>query len=79
MPTKVFNISVGAFRIEVESDETGPFNRIIFAFVNAEDDANIMIETLEDIVSQYISYCVGGRSRINGKIYNFIIFVTQLF
>ena len=72
LPTKVFNVSVGAFRIEVESDETGPFNRIACAFVNEEDDANTMVEAVEEIASQYNSYCVGGRSRTNGKLYNFL-------
>ena len=72
LPTKVFNMSVGALRIEVESDETGPFNRIACAFVNEEDDANSMVEAVEEIASQYNSYCVGGRSRTNGKIYNFL-------
>ena len=72
LPTKVFNVSVGALRIEVESDETGPFNRIACAFVDENDDANTMVETVEEIASQYNSYCVGGRSRTNGKIYNFL-------
>jgi hypothetical protein len=72
LPTKVFNVSVGALRIEVESDDSGPFNRIACAFVNEEDDANSMVEAVEEIASQYNSYCVGGRSRTNGRIYNFL-------
>ena len=72
LPTKVFNVSVGAFRIEVESDENGPFDRIACAFVDEEDDANTMVEVVEEIASQYNSYCVGGRSRTNGRLYNFL-------
>ena len=71
LPSETFDVPVGAFRIELDSDDTGPFSGINCAFVNEEEDANSMVEAVEDVIAQYNSYCIGGKSRTNGRIYNY--------
>ena len=71
LPTEIFDVPVGAFRIELDSDDTGPFSNINCAFVDSDADAASMVEAVEDVISASNSYCIGGKSRTNGKIYNF--------
>ena len=71
LPSETFEVPVGAFRIELESDDSGPFSGISCAFVNEDEDAYSMIQAVEDVIAQYNSYCIGGRSSTNGKIYNY--------
>ena len=71
MPSETFDVPVGAFRIELDSDDSGPFSGITCAFVDEDVDANGMVEAVEDVENTLNSYCVGGKSRTNGKLYNY--------
>ena len=71
LPTETFDVPVGAFRIELDQDASGEFSKAYCAFVDENDDANTMVEAVEDIISQFNSYCIGGKSRTNERIYNY--------
>ena len=72
LPTETFDVPVGAFRIELDTDTTGSLSGVSCAFVNEEDDASSMVEAVEDVVIKYNSYCTGGKSKTNGRIYNYM-------
>jgi hypothetical protein len=71
-PTEIFEVPVGAFSIELNTSFTGSFSDVYCAFVNEGEDAQTMVEAIEDIEIDENSYCIGGRSTTNEKIYNFM-------
>ena len=72
LPPKTFDVPVGAFRIELDKDTTGSFSSVYCAFADENDDPNTMVEAVEDVILQVNSYCVGGRSKTNDRIYNYL-------
>jgi len=71
-PTEIFEVPVGAFSIEFDTSSTGAFSDVYCAFVDEGEDAQTMVEAIEDIEIDENSYCIGGRSTTNEKIYNFM-------
>ena len=71
LPSDIFQVPVGAFRIELDDETTGELSRVYCAFADEDDDPNTMVEAVEDIIFQSNSYCIGGKSKTNGKIYNY--------
>ena len=71
LPPTTFDVPVGAFRIELDQDTTGSLSTVYCAFADENDDANTMVEAVEDVILQINSYCVGGKSKTNDKIYNY--------
>ena len=72
IPTEIFDVPVGAFRIELDSGSTGYFLGVDCAFVDEGEDAQTMVEAVEDIIIDENSYCIGGRSTTNERIYNYM-------
>ena len=69
----VFDVPVGAFRIQLDSDSTGDFSKVSCAFVDDGEDATSMVEAVEQVISSYNSYCIGGKSKTNSKNYNYMV------
>ena len=72
LPTNTFDVPVGAFRIELDSDTINGFSSVDCAFVDDGEDAMTMIEEVENVIDSNNPYCIGGKSNTNGKIYNYI-------
>ena len=73
LPANISEVPVGAFRIQLDSDSTGDFSRVSCAFVDEGEDATSMVEAVEDVISSSNSYCIGGKSKTNSKIYNYLV------
>ena len=73
LPSTAYDVPVGAFRIQLDSDSSGDFSRVSCAFVNDGEDASSMVEAVEEVISGYNSYCIGGKSKTNSKIYNYMV------
>ena len=71
LPSETFDVAVGAFRIELDQDTTGSLSTVYCAFADENDDANSQVEAVEEVILQINSYCVGGRSKTNDRIYNY--------
>ena len=72
LPTSTFDVPVGAFRVELDSNTVNGFSKVDCAFVEDGEDALSMIEAVEDVIESNNPYCIGGRSTTNEKIYNYI-------
>ena len=72
LPPTTFDVAVGTFRIELEEQTIGSLSTVYCAFADENDDANTQVEAVEDVIRQVNSFCVGGRSKINGRKYNYL-------
>ena len=72
LPSSIFDVPVGAFNIELDSDTTNGFSSVDCAFVNDDEDAVSMVEAVEDIIESRNPYCIGGQSTTNEKVYRYI-------
>ena len=72
----VFDVPVGAFRIELDDTAEGGFNTVQCAWVDDGADAMSMVEAVEEVADSYNSYCLGGKNTINSRIFNYIFSYT---
>ena len=73
LPEKVMEAQFGSLRIELDEQTQGNFTGIYCAFVDNDTNALGRIQELEKMVEIGDSYCIGGKSRINSKRYNYIL------
>ena len=72
LPDKTLDIPIGAMRIELDESATGSFTGVYCAFADNDTDALGRIEAVEKMVDDGDSYCIGSKSKINSKRYNYI-------
>ena len=72
----IFDVPMGVFRIELDSDAEGSFNMVQCAWVNDGEDAISMVEAVEDVIDSHDSYCYGGQDKVKPKVYNYIFKYT---
>ena len=72
LPIFAFDVPVGAFNIEFDSDAINGFLSVDCAFVDEGEDAMSMIQAVEDVIDSRNPYCIGGKSTTNDKIYRYI-------
>ena len=72
LPDKVLDVPFGSLRIELDESSTKAFTGVYCAFADNDTDAFGRIEAIEELIHLGDSYCVGGRSKINSKRYNYI-------
>ena len=73
LPPITFDVPVGAFNIELDSDINNGTLSVDCAFVDDGEDAMSMIEVVEDIIDSRNPYCRGGKSATNGKLYRYYL------
>ena len=71
-PTEINDIAFGTLRIQLDDNSEGSFTGVYCAFVNKGVDAFDMIEEVENMIDVGDSYCVGAKSEVNSKEYNYI-------
>ena len=71
-PNETFEVPVGAFSIEFDSEEENRFSRVDCAFVDEDDDEVSMVEAIEDVITKYNSYCRKETFQTNKKRDNFL-------
>ena len=69
---EVFDVAVGALRIELDEKAEGGFNTIQCAWVDDGADPMSMVEAIEEVSDTYNSYCTGGKYKLNNRIFNYI-------
>ena len=69
---QVFDVPVGLFRIEIDSQSEGGFNTPYCAWVDDGADAISMVEAVEEVVDNYNSFCTGGKDKYKPKVFNYI-------
>ena len=72
LPSTALDIPFGAFRIELDDKTTGEFSRVYCSFVDKDADDMTMIEEIENAINENKSYCIGNKSNLNEKVYNYI-------
>ena len=72
LPEIALEVPVGAFNLELDDKTTGEFSGVYCAFVSQDADAMTMIEEVETAIEEDKSYCIGGKSNLNEKMYNYI-------
>ena len=72
LPSQVFDVPVGSFNIELDTEVINGLSSVDCAFVDDGEDAVSMIEAVEDIIDSRNPYCIGGRSTTNGKVYRYV-------
>ena len=72
LPDKILDVPFGTFRIELDKETTGSFTGVYCTFVDKDTDAFGRIEAVEELISLGDSYCIGSKSKINPKRYNYI-------
>ena len=72
VPDIAFEVPVGAFNLELGDKTTGEFSGVYCTFVSQDADAMTMIESVETAIEEDESYCIGSKSSVNEKIYNYI-------
>ena len=72
MPKDTLDVPIGSFSLILDDKATGSFSNVYCTFVSADADAMTMIEEVEDSVEEGKSYCLGARSSLNSKRYNYI-------
>ena len=68
----VFDVPVGAFRIELDKDSEGAFNTIYCAWVDDGEDEISMVDAIDKVIDEHSSYCIGGRNKVDNKRFNYI-------
>ena len=71
-PDKILDIPIGALRIELDESTSGSFTGIYCAFAKNDTDPLGIIEEVEKLIEVGDSYCLGGKSKVNSKRYNYI-------
>ena len=71
-PDRMLDIPFGALRIELDDSTTGSFTGVYCAFAKSDSDPLGIIEEVEKLIEVGDSYCLGGKSKINSKRYNYI-------
>ena len=72
LPEEVFDVPFGTFSIELDSEKEYVFSRVECAFVDKNENEMNMIDAIQDVIDSGNSYCTGGKSTTNGKMYNYI-------
>ena len=72
----VFDVPVGAFRIELDSDAEGSFSTVYCAWVDEDADAITAVDAVEEIIDVHKPYCIGGVNKNNKLQYNYIFRYT---
>ena len=72
LPEKSMDVPFGALRIELDETAKGNFTGMYCAFVDNNTDALGRIQAIEKMIDEGDSYCIGERSRINSRRYNYI-------
>ena len=72
IPETAFDVPVGAFNLELGDKTTGQFSDVFCTFVSQDADAMTIIEEIETAIEEDKSYCIGSKSSVNEKIYNYI-------
>ena len=72
MPQNVLDVPIGAFSLLIDDKATGSFSGVYCTFVDKDADAMTMIEEVENAVQDGKSYCIGAKSGLNSKRYNYI-------
>jgi hypothetical protein len=72
MPKTALDVPIGSFSLEIDDKATGGFSAVYCTFVKEDADAMTMIEEVENSVEEGKSYCIGAKSSLNEKRYNYI-------
>ena len=72
MPENTLDVPIGSFSLILDDKAKGSFSGVYCTFVNADADAATMIDEVEEAAYNGKSYCLGARSSINEKRYNYI-------
>ena len=72
MPKTTFDVPIGSFSLELDDKATGSFSGVYCTFVSEDADAMTMIEEVENSVQEGKSYCIGSKSSLNERRYNYI-------
>ena len=72
MPKDTLDVPIGSFSLILDAKATGSFSGVYCTFVDQDADAMTMIEEVEDSVQEGKSYCLGARSSLDSKRYNYI-------
>ena len=72
LPEEVLEVPIGAFSLEIESQTTGEFTGVYCTFVDPDADALTMIEEVENAIQEDKSYCIGSKSSLDSRRYNYI-------
>ena len=68
----VFDVPVGAFRIELDNDAEGSFSTVYCAWVDEDADAISAVDAVEEIIDVHKPYCIGGVNKNNKLQYNYM-------
>ena len=71
-PETINDEAFGTFRIILDEAAEGSFTGLYCAFVSQDTDAFGMIEEVENMIDVGDSHCIGSRSSVNSKEYNYI-------
>ena len=69
LPESTFDVPVGAFSIELDSDMENGFSKVDCGFFDQDEDIRNIIKGMETINT----YCLGGKSVTDSKKYNYIV------
>jgi len=72
LPSDKLEVPIGAFSIELDQSTTGGFTGVACTFVDEGTDAMSMIEAAESAIEEDKSFCIGSKSSVNPKRYNYI-------
>ena len=74
--SNVFDVPVGAFRIELDSTAEGSFSTIYCAWVDEDADPISMVDAIDEVISTHNSYCYGGKNKYDTKKFNYMFKYT---
>ena len=72
MPESALDVPIGSFSIELDDQTSGEFIGVYCTFVSKDADAMTMIDAVETAFQEDKSYCLGSKSSIYPKRYNYI-------
>ena len=72
LPSDILSVPIGAFSIELDQTTSGAFTGVACTFVDKDIDAMSMIEAVETAIEDNTSYCIGSKSTVNSRRYNYI-------
>ncbi|MBO6243522.1 MAG: hypothetical protein J6O41_03010, partial [Clostridia bacterium] len=74
--TNVFDVPIGVFRIELDTDAEGSFGTVYCAWVDKDADAISMVDAIDEVIKNKNSYCLGGKNKVDNKRYNYMFKYT---
>ena len=74
--SNVFDVPVGAFRIELDNGAEGLYSTVYCAWVDENEDAISSVDAVEEIIDVHKPYCIGGVNKKNDRNYNYIFRYT---